>query len=177
MKVYLTRNELNDNPSLDKRIDVGVEKNADIVISLHNNASFDSSKKYKGAMILVTSSNFNNQYAVEETISKNILEELNKIGVETYSTDTIGGKAKNDNGLLRRLSNDGSTYPNGDTTDWYGIIRYGILKGVPSILIEHSYLDNEEDYRNFLCMDYKLKELAQADAKGIAKYYNLILKD
>lgn len=177
INVYLTRNSSDEKPSLSERVDLGVEKNACIVVSLHNNASCDSSKKFRGAMILVTSSNFNGNYETEENISRNILEELSKIGVKVSSNDTIGGTAKNENGLLRRLSSDGSTYPNGDITDWYGIIRLGVIKKVPSILIEHAYLDNEEDYRSFLNSDSKLQELAKADVKGIAKYYELALKE
>ena len=174
VNVYLTRGQ-SDNPSMQERILLGVQKNADVIISLHNNASHDGSGSYRGAMALVTSSHFNNKHDIEENLSKNILIELNKLSI-SISHDTISGIANNDNGLLRRLADDGFTYPNGETADWYGIIMHGILNNVPSVLIEHAYLDNEEDYRQFLCTDDKLRNLALADVNGIVNYFGLVVK-
>lgn len=173
VKIYLTRNEF-DNPTLAERIDLGIKFNADIVISLHNNASPSNDHDYRGSMVLVTSSNFNDKYEIEENLAKNILKELNKIGLQIQTEDTILGQAQNINGLLRRLSTDESTYLNGDTTDWYGIIRHGIMKNIPSILVEHAYLSNEQDYREFLSTDDKLKSLSKAVVEGIVQYYSLI---
>ena len=38
------------------------------------------------------------------------------------------------------------------------------------IIIEHAFLDNEDDYDQYLSSDDKLKGLAKADATGIARY-------
>lgn len=171
--VYLTRNEF-ENPCLSERVGLGVTVGADIVISLHNNASLSTDFNYKGSMILVTSSHFHNKYETEEKLAQNILKELNNVGLQIQTEDNILGQATNIDGLLRRLSTDRSTYSNGDVTDWYGIIMHGIINNIPSILIEHAYLSNEQDYRNFLSTDEKLKELAKADVSGIVQYYGLI---
>lgn len=173
INVYLTRNEF-ENPSLAKRVDLGVKVGADVVISLHNNATASGERNSRGSMILVTSSHLNNKYDIEEKLAHNILKELNKIGLQIQTEDNILGQATNTNGLLRRLSTDGSTYSNGDITDWYGIVRYGIMKNISSILVEHAYLNNEQDYRDFLSTDKKLKALAKADVDGIVQYYGLI---
>ena len=79
-------------------------------------------------------------------------------------------------GLLRRPADDGDTYPNGDASDWYGIIRHGVRNGILAVLVEHAHLSNSDDYYNFLSSNDKLKNLVHADALGIADYYGLILK-
>lgn len=172
--VYLTRNEF-ENPCLSERVELGVKVGADIVISLHNNASPSADFNYRGSMILVTGSHCYNKYEIEEGLAQNILKELNKIGLPMQTEDNILGQAANMNGLLRRPIDDGRTYPNGDVADWYGIIRHGIINNIPSILVEHAYLSNEQDYRDFLSTDEKLKELANADVNAIVKYYRLML--
>lgn len=39
--------------------------------------------------------------------------------------------------------------------------------GLPSIIVEHAFLSNEGDYRNFLSTNEKLDALAKADAEAI----------
>lgn len=165
INVYLTRENDNSCPSLPERVEIAASKNANVLISLHNNAKGGGIKQCRGAMVLVTSSNYNNLYHVEEGLAISILSELRKIGISSVK-----------NGLLRRLSRDGSVYPNGNVADWYGIVKNGVLRGIPSIILEHAYLDNIRDYKNFLCTDSKLKNLAIADVKGIVQYYNLVRK-
>lgn len=165
--VHLTRNN-NTCPDLEQRILIAKNKKASALVSLHINAS--SNKDANGCMVLVTHSNYHNLYNKEHNMGKSIIKELNNAGVKTaklYNTS-----AKNA-GLLRKLSDDGSKYPNGDTTDWYGIVRHGVNHKIPSVLVEHAFLSNKSDYEKFLSSDEKLKKLAVADAKGIAKYYKL----
>lgn len=177
IKINLTRDNELENPSLTERIVIGVKSGSNIVISLHNNATASARHTRRGSMVLVTSCRASEQYDVEEKLGEIILKELNKIGLQIETSGTsIEKKTTNTNGLLRRLSDDGSTYSNGDTTDWYGIIQHGIENNIPSIIIEHAYLSNEEDYREFLSTDEKLEKLADADVKGIAQYYGLIPK-
>ena len=44
---------------------------------------------------------------------------------------------------------------------------------IPSVIVEHAFLDDDGDYEDFLSDDDKLKALARADARGIARYYGL----
>lgn len=163
VKVELTRDK-SENPTLSERVGLAAKLGFNLVISLHNNAIGPECRSmYRGSLVIVTNSQASDQYKVEEDLAKCILEELEKIGLRNR-------------GLTRKTSTDGTTYSNGDVTDWFGIIRNGIEKNIPSILIEHAFLSNEEDYRNFLSTDEKLKALAAADARGIAKYYNLVTK-
>lgn len=86
---------------------------------------------------------------------------------------TTGQIASLENGLLRRFSENADKYLNGQLSDFYTIVRIGVNLGIPTIIVEHAYFDNEVDYKNFLSTDEKLKTLAKADAKGIANFYGL----
>lgn len=185
VNVYLTRDNNGNNPSLADRATIAKNNHSDVFVSLHCNARPSPDKPLRGAMVLVTSSNYLNLYKKEEKLARLILQELNNIGVPTTQNICSHEKVKFNKrsrrpkfelkeGLLRRLSNTGYHYPNGDLGDYYGIIRYGTLKSIPTVLIEHCHLDHEDDYRKFLSSDDKLLELARADVKAIAKCYNLV---
>lgn len=166
IKVYFTHKE-NQSASLKSRVEVGVKRKSAAVISLHCNAS--TNRNVRGPSVLVTSSNFNKLYETEEHLAKCFLDEFKKIGLNT-------SKSNSKSGILRRLSDDGTIYNNGDTTDWYGIVMHGIFKKIPSIIVEHAYLSNESDYREYLSTDKQLKKLADADTLAIARHFNLTLK-
>lgn len=180
IEVYLTHDNTDETPSLSERIELGVEKDADAVVSLHVNASSDETKN--GMLVLVTRSNFNNLYDIEEKLAKCFVDELEKIGLKVPDTnENVNFEIRDDvtvkHGLVRRVSDDGTLYENGDITDWYGIIRNGILNKIPAILVEHGYLSNENDYRNFLSSNEQLEKLAEADTRAIVKYFDLVKKD
>lgn len=184
VNVYITCKR-NQNPSIYDRVKFGKKRKADLLLSMHLNAS--SNKYVKGAMVLVTHSHYqpnknqkkkrrkNDLYTGEEKLAKSILENLENMGV-TIPRDEKSNRAELKGGLLRRRSDDGDRYPNGDDSDWYGIVRYGVRSNLLSILVEHVHLSNRDDYYNFLSNDDKLRNLVHADALGIAKYYGLVLK-
>ncbi len=179
-EVYLTRDNTGDTPNLAERVELGVGNNADAVISLHVNASSDET--VNGMLVLVTSSNFNGLYDVEEKLAKCFVEELSELGLKVPDTSESVGPEISDyvtveHGLVRRNSDGGEVYENGDVTDWYGIVRHGVLNKIPSIIVEHGYLSNENDYRNFLSSDEQLEKLAEADTKAIVEYFDLVESD
>jgi hypothetical protein len=88
-------------------------------------------------------------------VGQRILKELETLGI------------KND-GLLLRMSEDGNRYPDGSLGDYYGIIYNGMVTGVPSVLIEHAFLDSSADYYAFLSSEEKLKAIGEADARALA---------
>ncbi len=126
--------------------------------------------------MIVAHSNYNEHLSEAADLATDIINELKGLGVNT-TEDAVSSAASLKNGLLKRPSDDGTTYPNGDITDWYGITRWGLIYNITSILVEHAYLSVEEDYRAFLSSDEKLKALAEADARDIANYYNFKRKD
>jgi hypothetical protein len=93
-----------------------------------------------------------------------ILNALSDIGVENQ-------------GLMFRICQNKETYPNKELCDYYNIIRNATLAGMPGIIVEHCFIDNDEDYQKFLSSDEALRLLAKADARGIASYYQLKSKD
>ena len=61
--------------------------------------------------------------------------------------------------------------------DYYGIIRNPRNYGIPAVIVEHAYIDNQLDYNEFLSTDDKLKQLGIQDATAIAEFYGLTLKE
>lgn len=175
INVYLTREGNDTNPSLAERVDLGKSTDSELVVSLHINARPLPDVPMKGAMVIVTNSNVRGFYQLEDTLGKMVLEELAKLGISVVGDGPfLSGRLEG--GLLRRCSESKWTYKNGELADYYGIIRNGIEKGIPSIIIEHCFLDDENDYRNFLSLDEKLRNLAIADVNAIARYYGLVLR-
>ena len=148
--------------SLKKRTKRALNQNADLMISIHFD-SYDPSCDYSDgcSAIVAKKSSYRPAMSKEEMkLARSILQELSRIGVHNR-------------GLIRRLSAEGETYPDGSLADYYGIIRRGVLNALPSILVEHSFIDSDHDFNNFLDSDDKLREMAKADAKGIARYLRL----
>lgn len=175
INVYLTREDNDVNPSLVERVELGKITDSEIVVSLHNNAT---SGHMNGAMVIVTNSNIGNFYELEDIIGKIVLEELKKLGISIPNDvgNLESGKLELKDGVMRRINEEGRIYEDGKLADWYKITRNGIEKGIPSIIIEHCFLDDEDDYRNFLSSDEKLRNLAIADVNAIARYYGLVLR-
>ena len=158
--VSFTR-ETDKDVDLDRRSEIAEEENADLLVSLHNNALGDNSKYDHGSFVIASKGNYRKVLAKrEQNLACNILNELSKLGLK-------------DQGILLRESEEGETYPNGEKADYYRIIKAGINNNRMQILIEHAYIDNKNDFEQFLSTNEALSRLAEADAKGIARYYGL----
>jgi len=159
VKVYLTHEDASGNPGLEERVQMASENGSDVLVSLHLNASNGS---VSGSMVLVTIGTWDplGLKPIEDALARSILGELN------------GQLGLPDRGLWLRRSEE-EYYPNGKVADYYAIIRHGINYGVPSILIEHCFIDNARDRSLALSSEAGLRALAKADADGIAKYYGL----
>ena len=157
--VHLTR-EGDQAMSLGQRILYADSKDADYVISIHNNSSADPSEApySNGSTVIAGTGNDYSKYAKQgQKLAVNILRELSSLGLT-------------DQGILTRTSQDNTRYPNGELADYYAIVKGSAEKGMTGIIIEHAFLDNEDDYDQYLSSDDKLKGLAKADATGIARY-------
>jgi len=62
----------------------------------------------------------------------------------------------------------------GDGSDYYSIIRNAKARGFAGIIVEHAFIDG--DY-NRLCDENFLRQLGEADARGIAEYFKLGQED
>ena len=162
--VYMTR-ESDQTVSLEDRTALADEHESDLLISLHNNAEGDAQDYTSGTSVLISSGQYDPELAECEAVLGALINE------ELHS-----GPGTRARGLLRRLSSS-STYPNGALADYYALIRDSTQRGFPSVIVEHSFLDDENDYRSFLSSNKKLRALGAADATAIAKYFGLTKKD
>lgn len=151
--------------SLTDRTQYSVDKNADLMVSIHNNATGDCAAYDNGCTVLAAKDGYKQELVDEEQkLACNILNELSALGIENQ-------------GILLRDSEVNEKYENGELADYYAIIRGGVLKDIPTVLVEHAFVDDDSDFENYLSSDAKLKALAEADAKGIARYYQLTTED
>ena len=72
-------------------------------------------------------------------------------------------------GIVTKNSND-MVDANGNPLEYYAINRHAANRDMIGIIIEHCFMDNEED-KQFIADDEALKRLGEADARGIAAYF------
>ena len=170
VEVYINR-EWNECPEvtdgiddLEARVVRAANVDADLFISLHNNAygMGDLQTKVRGTEIFVTRYPAYNPEATG--VAEAILKNLEEMGLPNQ-------------GVLTRYYGDDATdtYDDGTGWDYYAVNRHSTLKGIPSILIEHAYMDNEQDLE-ILRSEEKLIEMGQRNAQAIADYYGLVLE-
>lgn len=153
--------------------------NADLYVSIHINDEKTHTKT--GANVFVTSRTELPKYKEGMTILGNkILNNLNKLGIEN-------------NGVINdKLCNDHEPryqYYDGSQADYYADIRHAMRgdtlddlgenfsdgSGIPTVLIEHCYM-NSSDVQ-FLDSEDDLKRLAKADGDAIVDYLKLRTKE
>ncbi len=139
---------------------------ADVYVSIHLNASGANAK---GAEVWVPNNRSynNNTHTVGKALGKQILAQLTALGLGNRGVKTRGYDADN------HIYNADADGCGRDEWDYYGDIRYAREQGIPGIIVEHCFIDNADDYNRYLSSEDKLKQLAVADAKGIAAQYNL----
>ena len=171
IRVVMTRNSDSD-VSLSGRIDYAASNNADYVISVHINSKSQDVIDASGCMVLMSCSRyqpanarFGSIYDKEKSLAYSILSRLNSIGIP-IANDTWNPDEYQD-GILQRVNTADELYPDGSMADYYGLINEGTRAGIPTIIVEHAFLSNAGDYRNYLSSDAQLDALARADAAGI----------
>ncbi len=158
VQVYLTRST-DTYLDLSERVKRSVANNADVFISIHNNAS--SNLETSGSMVFYPNSSYRPSLSKEgKGLSTAILGKLTALGLP-------------DLGVRTRDSETGNTYSDNSIADYYGVIRNAKLQGLTGIIVEHAFVSCAADRKNYLGSDAKLKKLAKADAEGIAEYYDL----
>ena len=153
--VYLTR-ETDKKVSLEERVEFAKSVGADYVLSIHINGDEGYAR---GALALVPRGRYRPEQAeASRRTAEAILLNLEALGMLNRGTEY-------------RLGTD--RYADGSKVDYFAIIR-GCVKGnIPGIIMEHGFLDNEADYREFLSTDEKLAALGRADALGLAETLGL----
>lgn len=139
------------------------ELGADLFVSLHNNAAGmgELQSGAKGSTVFV--SQYSDYYQESKVLGNMIMDKLAELGISRRGVKT------------RAYGSDGGTYDDGTGWDYYGVIRYNTMNQIPSLLIEHAFMDNPVDLE-FLRNDETLKEMGKKDAEAIVEYYDLKLK-
>ena len=157
IKVYMTRSG-DTKPGLSERVSKAVDDKADLFISFHNNAKGEIVDYNHGCTVIVPTGNYNGKISEQaQLLGCYFLKYLEKAGVTNQ-------------GLLMRTSEQKETYPNDALRDYYRVIHESVEKEIPGVIVEHSFIDNDEDAKQFLADDKKIKKLAKADAKAITDY-------
>jgi N-acetylmuramoyl-L-alanine amidase len=153
---YPGTDSIHDNVS---RVKDAAEKNATLYVAIHNN--YAKSTRVNGAAVYYPNSNYNEAVADEGMgVAQAVLDQLTALGLK-------------DRGILIRMTEDNSRYPDNSKADYYNTIKTSKMCGFPGIIIEHAYMSSSSDVSHYLNSDAKLKKLGVADAKGIAAYYGL----
>lgn len=168
----------NDPSDLAARAMIARNNNADLYVSLHINDNTDTNRN--GASVFVTSRTELPKYKEGMTILGNkILDNLNKLGLEKEGLY---------NNELCKDKEPKYQYYDGSQADYYADIRHAMRgdtlddlgddfsdgSGIPTVLIEHCYMNNSHDVQ-FIDSEEDLKKIAKADAKAIIDYLDLRL--
>lgn len=158
IEVLLTR-ETDDELSadivkdLEMRAEFAEHSGADILISLHLNAS--QKHDATGGMVYISNRAHVNERSGE--LAGAILSELEKLGIKNR-----GVKTRNSNDMFDE---------DGKALDYYAINRHCANRNIAGIIVEHCFMDNADDVA-FIADEDAIRRLAEADARGIISYIN-----
>lgn len=157
--VYLTREEdvaLDEDLAVDleMRAIIAEQYGADALISIHLNAT-DAHIQH-GTIAFCTRDKELNQITID--LANCMLAHFEALGLKNLAANT-------------KKSND-MFDENGVAIDYYAINRHCTARRIPSVIVEQCFMDSEPD-KNFLFSEEGLMQLAEADALGIADYFQL----
>ncbi len=146
VEVYLTHTDDVDM-SLKERAKFAEEVDADFLFSIHYNAS--ASHELFGSEVWVSSVAPYNAYGYQFGVE--FLRDMESLGLVNR-------------GVKIRIGDSGR--------DYYGIIREGVAREIPTVIIEHCHVDEIHDM-DFCDTEEELKAFGVADATAVAKYFGL----
>ena len=145
VNVYITRDE-DVEVSIPRRVEFASEVGADVIVSIHYNASADHN--YFGSEIFTSA--YGECYGTGHALAEKVMAEW-----------IADGNTPKD--IKTRIGKKG---------DYYGLIRNGRDLGIPTIILEHGYLDNDRDYLRIKTEEV-WKRFGRMDATAVAKFYGL----
>lgn len=146
VEVLYTR-ETDKAMTLKERAAYAKAVDGDYLISFHLNASEEHN--FFGSEVFTSA--FGSYYAWGKGVGDQVLKQLEADGFVSK-------------GVKTRLGRKGS--------DYYGVIRESKEQGIPAIIIEHGYMDQDGDWSR-MDTDEKLIQLGKSDAAGIAAFFGL----
>ncbi len=130
--------------SLPERAAIAKNAGAKLLVSIHFNASGPHDKTGSS----IWTSMFGNHHKVGAECGSAILSNLTALG---FVNKGIWTKA-------------------GSQGDYYGVVRYGTSVGIPTLIVEHCYMDNPTD--RAILESVGTGALAHADAAGIVSFFS-----
>lgn len=153
--VKMTREHIEDNPSLEERGKMAGQLGAAMFLSIHSNAPGGDPKSERYSRIRGSETYYS---ITDEERNSVIARALNDAVVATMRTEDRGIKTRR--------------YPDRPDWDYYGVIRAAAQSGcTTAFLIEHGFHTNPEDSA-FLQDEECLRSLAVAEAEVIARVLN-----
>lgn len=160
-----TRPSENATQDLIDRVMTAKKAGASYIISFHLNSAANTSAH--GAEVYFPNTSGNASLSSNgQAMAKAIQSQLVALGLY-------------DRGIKIKNYMDGSTSsnPNSSDKDYYGLIRYAKEQNISGLIIEHCFLNNLDEYNQYLSSEEKLQQLGVADAKGIVNALGLRLKN
>ena len=152
--VMLTRNTIEDDPSLEARGRLAGDNNAILFLSLHSNAPGsatppDRYHQVKGVVVIYSLSDEEQNLPLALAFGDAVAECMNTAN----------------RGAITR------TYPDQPGVDYYGVLRHSVASGCKrAFIIEHGFHTNPEDAA-FLNDDACMAKLAEAEAGVIDRAF------
>ena len=148
--VLLTRNSIEEDPSLEERGKLAGDHHATLFLSLHSNAPGTASSPEAYHAVRGSETYYS---LADEARNAVIARALNDAVVATMNTVDRGIKTR--------------SYPDQPRINYYGVLRHSAAYGCPTaFIIEHGFHTNPED-ATFLASDECLKRLAEAEADAL----------
>lgn len=154
VKVVLSRG-VDEKVGLSERVQSIATEKPEVLISLHFNASVSHGSK--GASVYITTKEGYRQEM--QNLADCFLGEFESLGLANAGT-------------FARVTQMGGRRGDGTFDDYYGLLRHASNASIPSMIVEHCYMDQKED-RQWVREEKGLRQLAIADANAIAAYYGL----
>lgn len=163
--VYMTR-ESDIDVSLADRGVIAKNYNADLMMSIHfnNMPTYTQSASSMGMEIWQSVVDMYKPYGLAKTIFK----EFNKnhfLQVIRGLKERVSGDSYWDYSINNAVSND-----TGNPADYYGVIKAGARNGVPTVIVEHAFFSNDNDFA-MMQDDENIKEMAKREAKAILDWF------
>lgn len=164
--VYMTRSTPDKYLTLAERLYFADTVNADVVISMHFNSS--------------ASSGIGGVEVYSSVIDRFYLGTLGQM----ISSKVASAAGIQNRGVFRKYDYGSTLYywseeyqwdipgdPSvGGISDYYGVITWGAKFGIPSLIVEHAYLSNQNE--RYLVEDPAiLRAMGEADADALIEYY------
>lgn len=157
VSVFLTHYDNSGSKKLElaERAATAANHGADLLISIHFNSA--DTNTYRGAEAYVS---LLEEYEIT-ALANSIVDQLGNLGLKEIGVKTLKSKTGD-------LWTDGIRI-----ADYYGIIRGSCKQEIPSMIVEHCFINNSNDYYGFASTEAQLKALGEADAKAIVSYFGL----